>query len=86
MQGGIRNNFCNDLYVRTTLVLRYDLRIIAFALMHITLPVMFPDIGRPKADHDKVSPPLPDTPRSRLCSRSDTFAGSYSAHGACAFL
>ena len=35
-------------------MLRYDLRIIAFAVMHVTIPIMYSDIGRPTANHDKV--------------------------------
>ncbi len=54
MQRASRTNFINDLYRRTTLVLRYDLRIIAFAVIHVTIPIMYPDIGRPTANHDKV--------------------------------
>ena len=54
LQAKSRTNFINDMYKGTTLILRYDLRILAFAVMHITLPVMYADINRPKADHDKV--------------------------------
>lgn len=54
LQRASRTNFINDLYRRTTLVLRYDLRIIAFAVMHVTIPIMYSDIGRPTANHDKV--------------------------------
>ena len=54
LQAKSRTNFINDMYKGTTLILRYDLRILAFAVMHITLPVMYEDINRPKADHDKV--------------------------------
>ena len=54
LQRASRTNFINDLYRRTTLVLRYDLRIISFAVIHVTIPIMYPDIGRPTANHDKV--------------------------------
>ena len=54
LQAKSRTNFVNDMYKGTSLILRYDLRILAFAVMHITIPVMYPDINRPKADHDKV--------------------------------
>ena len=56
VQRASRTNFINDLYRRTTLVLRYDLRIIAFAVIHVTIPIMYSDIGRPTANHDKVRP------------------------------
>ena len=54
VQRSARTNFINDLYRKTTLVLRYDLRIITFAVIHVTIPIMFSDIGRPTASHDKV--------------------------------
>ena len=53
-QRSSRTNFINDLYRRTTLVLRYDLRIISFAVIHLTIPIMYADVGRPTANHDKV--------------------------------
>ena len=54
MQMQSRTFFINDIYRASNLMLRYDLRIIGLAVIHITLPIMYSDIGKPTANHDKV--------------------------------